>query len=156
MVSSFPYASVNSTCAQPPPPSPPGLLRGICLPWQSQGWGIKLQILRCPGAGHLPTPGQTPNSWHARGFLLDYNYTEDVTVKTSRLAYLSRTGKIEEVCKGIFLILCMHFFIAYQARITWRNRELSTWINVFWLLNQISVDIIWKISFHIYKTIHNI
>ena len=29
--------------------------------------------------------------------------------------------KIEEVCKGMFSILCMHFFIAYQARITWRN-----------------------------------
>ena len=32
------YASVNSTCAQPPPL--PGLLRGICTPRQSQGWGI--------------------------------------------------------------------------------------------------------------------
>ena len=37
-----------------------------------------------------------------------------------------------------------------------RNRELSTWINVFWLLNQISVDIIWKTPFHINETIHNI
>ena len=26
--------------------------------------------------------------------------------------------KIEEGCKAMFLILCMHFFIAYQARIT--------------------------------------
>ena len=26
--------------------------------------------------------------------------------------------KNEEVCKGMFSILCMHFFIAYQARIT--------------------------------------
>ena len=34
--------------------------------------------------------------------------------------------KIEEGCKGMFLILCMHFFIAYQARITGRNRELPT------------------------------
>ena len=30
-----------------------------------------LQILRCPGAGHLPIP----NFWHARGFLSEYNYT---------------------------------------------------------------------------------
>ena len=64
--------------------------------------------------------------------------------------------KIEEVCKGMFSILCKHFFIAYQATITWRNRELSTWINVLWLLNQTSVYIIWRTSFHIYKTIHNI
>ena len=34
--------------------------------------------------------------------------------------------KIEEGCKGMFLILCMHFFIVYQARITGRNRELPT------------------------------
>ena len=48
-----------------------------------------LQILRCPGAGHLPTFA----CWHARGFLLEYNYTEDFTRKTSRFACLSRTGK---------------------------------------------------------------
>ena len=29
------------------------------------------------------------------------------------------------------------------------TRELSTWINVFWLENQISVDFIWRTSFHI-------
>ena len=30
-----------------------------------------------------------------------------------------REEKIEEGCKaGMFLILCMHFLIAYQARIT--------------------------------------
>ena len=29
--------------------------------------------------------------------------------------------KIEEVYKGMSSILCMHFFIAYQPRITWRN-----------------------------------
>ena len=34
--------------------------------------------------------------------------------------------KIEEGCKGMFLILCMNFFIAYQARIIGRNRELPT------------------------------
>ena len=66
-----------------------------------------------------------------------------------------RLEKIEEAWKGMFSILCKHFFIAYQATITWRNRELSTWINVLWLLNQTSVYIIWRTSFHIYKTIHN-
>ena len=34
--------------------------------------------------------------------------------KKSRLARLSRTGG----CKGMFSILCLHFFIAYQGRIT--------------------------------------
>ena len=55
------------------------------------------------------------------------------------------------------LHVCMHFFIAYQARIYYMAKlELSMWINVIWLLNQISVDIIWGTSFRIYKTIHNI
>ena len=36
-------ASVNSSCAQPAP----GLLRGICPPCQSRGWGIcRLWLLR--------------------------------------------------------------------------------------------------------------
>ena len=51
--------------------------------------------------------------------------------------------KIEEGCKDMFSILCMHFFIAYQARITWRNLELteheSNWIK--FLLNHPSIFI---------------
>ena len=39
--------------------------------------------------GHLPTP----SFWHARGFLSEYNSTEDFTGETSRLAHLSRTRK---------------------------------------------------------------
>ena len=83
------YASVNSSCAQPP--SPPALLQGICPPCQSRGWGIANFVL--PGGRGLPTPGPTPSFWHARGFLSEYNYTEDFTGKTSRMTHLSRTGK---------------------------------------------------------------
>ena len=44
----------------PPAPSPsPGLRRGIYPPCQSRGMG-HLQILHCPGVGHLPTPGPFP------------------------------------------------------------------------------------------------
>ena len=55
----FTYASVNSTCAQPHPP-PPGLLRGICPPCQSRGWGI-CRFCAARGAGHLPIPGPFPS-----------------------------------------------------------------------------------------------
>ena len=49
------YASVNSSCAQtPPPPATVGHLPTLSVP----GVG-HLQILRCPGARHLPTPGPT-------------------------------------------------------------------------------------------------
>ena len=98
-------------------PAPPRATAGH-LPALSVPRVGHLQILCCPGAGHLPTPGPFLSFWHARGFLSENNYTEDFTGKESRLAHLSRTGKIEEVCKGMFLILCMHFFIAYRARIT--------------------------------------
>ena len=41
-------------------PAPtPGLMRGICLPCQSRGFD--LQLLHCPGAGHLPTIGPFPS-----------------------------------------------------------------------------------------------
>ena len=107
-------ASVNSSCAQHPPPrATAGHLPALSVPRVGH-----LQILSCPGAGHLPAPGPFLTFWHARGLLSENNYTEDFTGKESRLAHLSRTGKIEEVCKGMFLILCMHFFIAYRARIT--------------------------------------
>ena len=98
-------------------PAPPRATAGHLPALSVPGVG-HLQILCCPGAGHLPTPGPFLSFWHARGFLSENNYTEDFTGKESRLAHLSRTGKIEEVCKGMFLILCMHFFIAYRARIT--------------------------------------
>ena len=86
--------SVNSSCAQPPHPPPPRpqATAGHLLAWSVPGVG-HLQILCCPGAGHLPTPGPTPSFWHARGFLSEYNYTEDFTGKTNRLAHLSRMGK---------------------------------------------------------------
>ena len=108
-------ASVNSSCAQPPPP-PPRATAGHLPSFSVLGVG-HLEILRCPGTGHLPTPGLFPNFPHARGFLSEYYYTEDITEKKSRFAHLSRTGG----CKGMLSILCMHFFIAYQARITYRN-----------------------------------
>ena len=57
----------------------------------------------------------------------------------------------------MFSILCMHSFIAYQARITQRNSGAIDEEDdeVFWLLDQVSLDIIWRTSLHIYKTIHS-
>ena len=118
------YASVNSSCAQTTPP-PPGYCGAFsCLVSPRVG---HLQILCCPGARHLPTPGPIPRYRHASGFLSEYNYTQRISLGEKE-DWLVCQGqeKIEEGCKGMFLILCMHFFIAYQARITGRNRELPT------------------------------
>ena len=46
--------NVNSTCAQHPPP--PRLLRGICPPCQSRGWGI---CKCCTTRGLRQPPGQS-------------------------------------------------------------------------------------------------
>ena len=106
----------------PAAPSTPRATAGHLPALSVPGVG-HLQILRCLGAGHWPTPGPFLSFWHARSLLSENNYTEDFTGKESRLAHLSRTGKIEEVCKGMFLILCMHFFIAYQFVLAWLARE---------------------------------
>ena len=106
------YASVNSSCAQL---SPPGATAG------------HLQILRCQGAGHLPTP----SFWHARGFLLEYNYTEDFTGKQADWF----------VCQGRetlkrFVKVCSRFYacissLLIKPELYSETRKLSTWINAF-------------------------
>ena len=99
------YASVNSTSAQLPP-APPGLLRGICPPCQSRGWGIS-KFCAARGLGICQPPGQTRIT------------TQRILLEKQAGRLIFQGGeKIEEVCKGMFSILCMHFFIAYQARIT--------------------------------------
>ena len=106
----------------PPAPSPPRLLRGICPPCQSRGWGIcKCCTAREPGI--CQPPG------HSRAFdahAISYqNITTQKVLLGKKADWLICQGqeKIVEGCKGMFRILhvCMHFFIAYQARITERN-----------------------------------
>ena len=52
------YASVNSSCAHPPPPGNCGAF--ACL--VSPGGGA-LANLAWPGVGHLPTPGLLTHMW---------------------------------------------------------------------------------------------
>ena len=70
------YASVSSTCAQPP--------LGYCghLPTLSVPGVGNLQILHCPGAGHLPTLGNSrAYDTHTVSYQYNYNYTEGFTGK---------------------------------------------------------------------------
>ena len=57
------YASVNSSCAQAP-----WFLQGICLPCQSQGWGIN-KFCAARGSG-IRQPGGHPRAFHMH--LLSY------------------------------------------------------------------------------------
>ena len=74
--------------------------------------------LRCPWAGHLQTP-EPPLAFdtHAVSY---QNLTTQRILLEKQADWLIFQGreKIEEICKGMPSILCMHFFIAYQARIT--------------------------------------
>ena len=98
------YASVNSSCAQPPPP--PGLLQGICLHCQSRGWGI---CKFCAARG----PGIWQPQGHSRAFDTHAVSYQNITTQRILLAkkadWLICQGqqKIEEGCKGMFLILCI-------------------------------------------------
>ena len=105
-----------------------------------------------PGTGHLQTPGLFPSFWHASGFPSEYNYAEDITGKKGYKLICQGQGVVK-ACSRFYA--CISSLLIKQE-IHSETRELSTWINVFWLVNQISVDIIWRTSFHIYKTIHNI
>ena len=74
-------ASVNSTCAQAPPPrATAGHLPALSVPRVGH-----LQILHCPGAGHLPTPGPFPSFWHARGFLYQNITTKKVLMEKTQI-----------------------------------------------------------------------
>jgi len=100
------YASVNSSCAHP---LPPGQLQGICVPCQSQGWGIS-KFGTARGSGICLPPG----FWHTHvvsdskskhgGF-----YRKGPALRR-RLDRPLRTG---QACGG-FLDF-MHFFIGYQG-----------------------------------------
>ena len=138
------HQSIPAEPSPPPPPPHTGILRDICPPCQCQGWGICKFVL--PG-GQVPPWG---HSWAFDTHAVSYQFIATKRILLGKKAdWLICQGqeKIEEGCKGMFLILCMHFFIGYQARITQRNRGLLTWINVLWLLNQISFNVFGKHPF---------
>ena len=101
-----------------PAPPPPTWATAGHLPALSVPGVGHFQSLCCPGAGHLPIPGPFQSfDTHAVSY---QNITTQRILLGKKGDWLICQGqeKIEEGCKGMFLILCMHFFIAYQARIT--------------------------------------
>ena len=89
-----------------PPFPPPRLLRGICKFCAARGLGIY-------------QPRGRPQAFDAHAVSYQ-NITIQKILLEKQADWLICQGreKIEEVCKGMFSILCMYFFIAYKARIT--------------------------------------
>ena len=145
---------------RPPPPPPRAPARR--LPALSVPKVGHLQILLCPGPGHLPTPRVFQSFWYASGFLSEYNYTEDFTGTTSILAFkiVKDRKKLERVVKTYSRFYASIFSLLIKTE---SHGEIGSYqdVNQRFIvklkLNQISVDIIWISSLHIYKTIpHNI
>ena len=87
-------------------PAPPGLLRDICPPCQSRGWGI-CKFCAARGSGIWQPQG------HSRAF--DTHTVSYQNITTQRILLGKKADwlicqeqqKIEEGCKGMFLILCI-------------------------------------------------
>ena len=144
-MSVFCYASDNSTCAQAPPPPPFGLLRGMCKFCTARGPGI------CHPRGHSRAFDTHAVSY--RNITTQRGLLEKTQIGSS----VKERNKFRRVVKACsrFYPCISSFLIKPDFHLA--KLELSMWIYVFWLLNQISVDIIWRTSFHIYRTtIHNI
>ena len=113
-----------------------------------------LQILRCPGAGHLPTPGPLAFDTHAVCYQ---------KITTQRILLGKKADWL--ICQGQeklkrFVKACSRFYACISSLLI--KPELHSEIGSyrresksFGLLNQISLDVISRTSFHIYKTIHN-
>ena len=140
------HQSIPASPSLPLPP--PGATAGH-LPTFSVPRVGHLQILRCPGPG-IGTPGIFPRFWHARSFLSEYNYTEDITGKKKQICSIICQGQgVLKACSRFYA--CISSFLI-KPELHSKTREVSTWINVFGLVNgQISLDIIWRTSFHIYN-----
>ena len=102
-----------ATSPHPPPPAP-----GYCGAFANSA---------LPGRRAFADPGYSqPFDTHAVSY---QNVTTlRILLEIFKQAYWRNyqgQEKIEEGCKDMFSILCMHFFFAYQARITLRNWELT-------------------------------
>ena len=71
------HQSIPAASSTHPPPPPPWATAEYLPAFSVPGVGY-LQILCCPGAGHLPTRGRFPSVWQASGFQSAYNYTENL------------------------------------------------------------------------------
>ena len=102
------YASVNSNRVQSPPRATAEHLPAFL----SREWCIcKFCAARGPG---ICQPRGYSRAFDTRAVSYQNITTQRILLEKRRLAHLSRTG----CCKDVFSILSMHFFIAYEARIS--------------------------------------
>ena len=95
-------------CAQPNPP-PPGLLRSICAPWKSRGWGIcKFWTARAPGI--CQPPG------HSRAFDTHAVSYQNITTQKvlldkkqigSSVKDRNKLQRVVKACSRFYMYVCI-------------------------------------------------
>ena len=127
--------------------APPPLL----LPCQSWGWGI-CKFFTARGPGICQRRGPFPSFQTRTRFAIWIKLHRGFYWKKSRLAYLSRIGINWRGLQEHVLDFMHAFLHCLSSQSYIAKLELSMLINVI----NININIIWRTSFHNYKTIHNI
>ena len=148
------HPSIPPAPTPPPPPLPPRATARY-LPALSVSEVGHLQILLCPGSGICQPRG------HSRAFDTHAVSYQNITTQRVLLekkqidSSVKDRNKLKRVVKA-----CSQFYACISLLLMKSNlhSEIGA-IDVnqrFLLLNQISVDIKLRTSFHMYKTIHNV
>ena len=133
------------------------LLRGICPPCQSRGWGI-CKFCAAQGPGICQPRGQ-PRAFdtHTVSYQNQNITTQRISLEKQAdwLIFQGREKFLKRFVKAFsWFYACISSLLIkpeLHSEIGSYRRESKS----FGLLNQISLDVIWRTSFHIYKTIHN-
>ena len=142
------HQSIPAAPSAPPPPHP-GLLRGICPPCQFRGWGIcKFSAVRGPG---ICQPRGQPRAFDTHA--ISYQ-----NIPTQRILMEKQADWLICQAEGKIVKACSRFDACISSLLI--KPELHSKIGSYWrkstffsLLNQTSLDIIWRTFFHTYKTI---
>ena len=147
------YASVNSSCAQPPPPlGYCGAFARLVSPGGGAFANFALPGDRAfanPGAiSELLTRSQFPiRIWLHRRFYWKKKQTGSPVKDRNELK------RVVKACSWFYAYISS---LLIKPELHSENRKTIDVNQRVLLLNQISVDIIWRTFFHIYITIHNI
>ena len=123
----------------------PLLLRGICPPCQSLGWGL-CKFSSARGLG-ICQPRGFSQAFDTHSFLLEYNYTKRILQEKQAYWFISQGQEtIEGVCKGTIVLDFMHVFLHCLSSQIYTVKsgamDMNQRFSVMLKLNQISVDII--------------
>ena len=109
--------SIPAAPSTPLPPPRATAERGSCPPCESGGCDI-CKFCTAQGPSICQPRGQ-PRAFDTHAVSYQNITTQRILLEKQAVWLIWQGwGKNEEVCKGMFSILSMHFFIAYQARIT--------------------------------------